>query len=445
MALRTNGSLGKLVRPLLRRGRSILLLQHLNVFDDTLKRHEVVGRGAYQRTLYLDALVRAVEHLVQCILRQLLHRSFQRCLILLQQGGNLPENHAVLGFPQGCDGTSGDGELAVGNHLVDVNLAHHPQPFALGACALRGVEGEVVRCRFPIGQARHGTHQPLAVMAHAVGLRIEYHQQPVALAHGGGYAVLQARVVLICHHKLVYHYLHIVVLVAVQLHTGQGFAHLAVHTHVEVAFLAHLLEKLLVVSLTTPHQRGKDVDALSFIVFQDEVQYLLFGVLHHLLAREVGVGVAGAGIEQTQVIVHLGGSAHGGARILVGGFLLDGDNRAQSRYLVHVRTLQVPQEVAGVCRKSLDIAALPFGKDSIECQRGLAASAQSGNHRKAVTGNLGIDILKVVHARTIYIDIFCFFLHVNLSYRFNCKNNCFPPNTSRKALFFSFEMHNIIS
>ena len=146
-------------------------------------------------------------------------------------------------------------------------------------------------------------------------------------------------------------------------------------------------------SLTTPHQRGKDVDALSFIVFQDEVQYLLFGVLHHLLAREVGVGVAGAGIEQTQVIVHLGGSAHGGARILVGGFLLDGDNRAQSRYLVHIRTLQVSQEVTGVCRKSLDIAALPFGKDSIECQRGLAASAQSGNHRKAVTGNLGIDIL----------------------------------------------------
>ena len=59
--------------------------------------------------------------------------------------------------------------------------------------------------------------------------------------------------------------------------------------------------------------------------------------------------------------------------------------------------------------------------------------------------NLGIDILEVVHARTIYIDIFCFFLHVDLSYRFNCKNNCFPPNISRKALFFSFEMHNIIS
>ena len=46
---------------------------------------------------------------------------------------------SVLGFPHGCDGPSGDGELAVGNHLVDVNLAHHPQPFALGACALRGV------------------------------------------------------------------------------------------------------------------------------------------------------------------------------------------------------------------------------------------------------------------------------------------------------------------
>ena len=282
-------------------------------------------------------------------------------------------------------------------------------------------------------------------MAHAVGLRIEYHQQPVALAHGGGHAVLQARVVLIRHHKLVYHHLHIVVLVAVQLHAGQGFAHLAVHTHIEVALLAHLLEELLVVSLTVTHQWGKDVDALSFIVFQDEVQYLLFGVLHHLLAREVGIGIAGTGKEQTQVVVHFGGGAHGGAWILVRGFLLDGDNRAQSRYLVHVRTLQVSQEVAGVCRKSLDIAALPLGKDGIECQGRLSASAQAGYHGQAVTGDFCIDILEVVHARTIYIDIFCFFLHVDLSYRFNCKNNCFPPNISRKALFFSFEMHNIIS
>ena len=185
-------------------------------------------------------------------------------------------------------------------------------------------------------------------MAHAVGLRIEYHQQPVALAHGGGYAVLQARVVLICHHKLVYHYLHIVVLVAVQLHTGQGFAHLAVHTHVEVAFLAHLLEKLLVVSLTTPHQRSKDINAFSFVILQDKVEYLFLGILHHLLAGEIRISFSCTGIQQTKVIINLCRCTHRGTWILIRGFLLDGDNRAQSRYLIHVRTFQISQEITGI-------------------------------------------------------------------------------------------------
>ena len=235
------------------------------------------------------------------------------------------------------------------------------------------------------------------------------------------------------------------VLIAVQLHAWQGFAHLTIHTYVEIAFLAHLLEELLVMPLTAAHQWSKDINAFSFVILQDKIEYLFLGILHHLLAGEIRISLSCTGIQQTKVIINLCRCTHRGTWILIRGFLLDGDNRAQSRYLVHVRTLQVSQEVAGVCRKSLDIAALPFGKDGIECQRGLAASAQSGNHRQAVTGNLGIDILEVVHARTIYIDIFCFFLHVDLSYRFNCKNNCFPPNISRKALFFSFEMHNIIS
>ena len=48
MTFRANGSLGKLVRPLLCRGRSILLLQHLDILYNPLKRHKIIGRGAYQ-------------------------------------------------------------------------------------------------------------------------------------------------------------------------------------------------------------------------------------------------------------------------------------------------------------------------------------------------------------------------------------------------------------
>ena len=205
-----------------------------------------------------------------------------------------------------------------------------------------------MRRRFPIGQPRHGTHQPFAVMTHAIRLRIEYHQQSVTLTHGSGHAVLQACVILVRHHQLVYHHLHIMVLIAVQLHAWQGFAHLTIHTYVEIAFLTHLLEELLVMPLTAAHQRSKDINAFSFVILQDKIKYLFLGILHHLLAGEIRISLSRTGIQQTKVIINLCRCTHRGTWILIRGFLLDGDNRAQSRYLIHVRTFQISQEITGI-------------------------------------------------------------------------------------------------
>ena len=266
-------------------------------------------------------------------------------------------------------------------------------------------------------------------MAKVARLHIQHHQEAVALLHGSGHAVLQSHVILVRGDELINDYFHIVVLVSVQLHAGQGFAHLAVHTDVEVAFLAHLLEEFLVMSLAITHQGSQDINALALVVAQDKLDNLLLGVLHHLLAGQVGIGVSRPGIEQAEEVINLGRGAHGGARVLVRGLLFDGDDRAKPRDFVHIRTLQVAQEVSGIRGESLNVAALPFGEERVERQRRLAASAQPGNHRQAVAGDTDIDVLQIVHAGTIHFYIFLFLHRFRYPWGKYVQNYTFPPNT----------------
>ena len=229
-------------------------------------------------------------------------------------------------------------------------------------------------------------------MADAFCLRIQNHQQSVALLHGNGYALSQTFLFLLGHYGLVNHHFDVVILVAVQLHAVHYLGDVAVYTHIQIPLAAHLFEEFLVVSLTRTHQRSKDVDALALIIAVNEIQNLLLGILHHLLAGKIGIGRTGTGIEQTQVVVHLGRGSHRRTGILVGGFLFDGNHRTQTGNLVHIRTLHSPQEVSGVCREGFDIPPLSFGKQGIESQRRLAAATQTGYYRQAVARNLHINV-----------------------------------------------------
>ena len=299
--------------------------------------------------------------------------------------------------------------------------------------------------RLLVGQARHGAHQSFAVMAHAFRLCVQYHHQPVALTHGRSHTAFQPRIVLVGHHQLVDYDFHIVVLVAVQLHAWKCFLQFAVHADVEVTFLPHLLEQFLVVSLTVAHQRSKQIDALAFVLLQNEIQNLFLRIFHHLLAAEVRISLACPGIEQTQEVVYFGRGAHGRTRVLVRRLLFDGDDGAQARYLVHVRTLQITQEVAGIGRERLDVTPLSLGKDGVESQRRLAATAQPRDDCQAVSRNLCVDVLQVVYPGSVDIDIFVFFLHIRLHFIQLAKINVSWRISAGTALFSALEQHNIIS
>ena len=58
---------------------------------------------------------------------------------------------------------------------------------------------------------------------------------------------------------------------------------------------------------------------------------------------------------------------------------------------VHVRLLHQLEELAGVGREALDIAALAVGVDGVERERRLAGAGQPGDHHERVARQVDVD------------------------------------------------------
>jgi PAS domain S-box-containing protein len=112
------------------------------------------------------------------------------------------------------------------------------------------------------------------------------------------------------------------------------------------------------------------------------------------------VGRAGAGEQEAQVVVDLCHGAHGGARVVAGGLLLDRDGGRQALDHVHIGLVHQLQKLAGVGGQALHVAALALGVQRVECQAGLARTAQTRDHHQLVAWDVEVDILQVVGART---------------------------------------------
>ena len=109
---------------------------------------------------------------------------------------------------------------------------------------------------------------------------------------------------------------------------------------------------------------------------------------------------AGPRVEQAQVVVDLGDRADGRARVVAGGLLLDGDGGREPLDRVDVGLLHQLEELPGVGRQRLDVAALAFGVDGVEGERRLARAAEPGDDDQLLARDLDVDVLEVVLART---------------------------------------------
>ena len=165
-----------------------------------------------------------------------------------------------------------------------------------------------------------------------------------------------------------------------------------------VALLQQLGQFLLVLTLAAAHERRQHVDARAFGEFQHAVDHLADGLAFDGQARRRRIGDADARPQQAHVVVDLGDGADGRARVLRRGLLLDGDGRRQAVDLVDVRLLHHLQELAGVGRQGLDIAALALGVDGVEGERRLAGTRQPGEHHELVARDADVDVLEIVLA-----------------------------------------------
>ena len=116
-------------------------------------------------------------------------------------------------------------------------------------------------------------------------------------------------------------------------------------------------------------------------------------------AAHGAVRAPGAGVEQPQVVVDLGDRADGRARVLRRGLLVDRHGRAQALDEVDVGLVHLAEELPGVRRERLDVAALALGEDRVEGQARLAGAGEPGEHDQGVAGQVERDVLEVVLAR----------------------------------------------
>ncbi len=297
----------------------------------------------------------------------------------------------------------GERERGVGHDQLGVDLEPRAQPGAGRAGAVGGVEREVARGRLLEAQPAVGAGQVLAegdglVLLGPLGRRHRHLGRATGEAERRLDRLGQPLADAVAADQAVDHHLDGVLLVAGQVHVlavGQ-LDHLAVDPDPGEPLLGHVVEEAAVLALATPDHRGEHLEPGAVGQLHHPVDDLLGGLAGHRAAAGRAVGLADAGVEEAEVVVDLGDGAHRRARVARGRLLVDGDGRGQPLDEVDVGLVHLPQELAGVGRERLDVAALALGVDGVEGQGGLARPRQPGEDHQLVAGQVEGDVLEVV-------------------------------------------------
>ena len=153
-------------------------------------------------------------------------------------------------------------------------------------------------------------------------------------------------------------------------------------------------------SFTSPYHRSQQHHPSAIKALYHVVNNLLFGEADHFLPGLKAVGIRCPGKQQAHEIVNLRNGTHGRPGILVGSFLLNGNNRTQSFNFFHIGPLHIAYKLLGIGAEGFHVAALPFSINGIKRQRALATAAYTRNHHQAVAWNADIHVAQVVFTRT---------------------------------------------
>ena len=370
------------------------------IVDDALE-------GLVQRALAPGLVVvegelfplRAVQDDVQHLRRQLFHRVGELEVVL---GGQRVEVHPgdTVGLDvvpaRGGDGPVQNGQGLVGDDELRVHLHLGAQTGAGGAGAEGVVEGE-----HPGGQLLDGHAAVLT------GVVLGEEDVPVlphdvddddAAGQGGGglHRVGETAADIRPDDEPVHYDLDGVLFVLVQFDLFRQLVEGAVHPAADVAGLPGVLENFGVLALFAPDDGGQHLNAGGLRQGQHLIDDLVHRLLLDLLTADGTVGGAHPGPQQAEVVVDLGDGAHGGAGVLAGGLLVNGDGGGKALDVVHVGLFHLTQKHPGVGAQGLHIPPLALGVQRLEGERRLARAGQPGEYHQLVPGDGHVDVLQVV-------------------------------------------------
>ena len=131
---------------------------------------------------------------------------------------------------------------------------------------------------------------------------------------------------------------------------------------------------------------------------------LLRRILPHALSALFAMQLREVRPQNFQVIADFGHRADGGAGGLDGVALLDGDGGRDAFDAVHLRLVHAVEELPGVGRKGLDVAALALGEERVKGERALARTAQARDDDELVERQVEIKIFQIVVTHAAQAD-----------------------------------------
>jgi hypothetical protein len=173
----------------------------------------------------------------------------------------------------------------------------------------------------------------------------------------------------------------------------------AVHPRPDEPQPLHLLELFAVLPLPPADDGRHNEQARSGGKVPHGVHHLLDGLGGDRLPAGGTVRPADPGEQQAEVVMDLRHCPDGGAGVVAGRLLLDGDGGGEPLDRLHVGLVHLLQELAGIGRQRLDVAPLPLGVDRVEGERRLPRAREPRDDDEPVAGDHQVESLEVVLPR----------------------------------------------
>ena len=286
-------------------------------------------------------------------------------------------------------------------------LAQMANAMAIRASAIGTVEGEEPRRELLHHRAVDGAGEVLGIEALLLdlrrqlltGLRHHFDQgQTITALERRAQGIRQALLNPLTGHQAIHHHLDVVGVVLVELNVVGKFTHLAIDPYPGKALGHQAGQQLDVGALLAANHRGEKLVTGPLRQGEDLIDHLVDGLGPDRAVALGAVGLACSAKQETQIVLDLRDRSHRGTRVMAGGFLVNRDRRREALDRIHIRLVDLAEELPGVSRKTLDVAALAFRKNRVEGQRALTAAADPGEDHQLVAGNRDVDVLEVVLA-----------------------------------------------